>query len=491
MNKHSVLRIAPSILFGLAILSLPITSFPTLIYLTGAVIIVSPAAALFVALLGVFWLPFQLLRGVVLPAEMRPFWYFFGAVLLSSALSFFLVLPRYQGLSHISAMFSALVSFAIGVGFYLVFVAWQQTPHRFMWTIRLVSIGGAAAILWSLAQLFVIAAFDGNYPRWMVEFHTLFSIRGLTSQFASSRVTGFAYEPSWLAHQLNLLYLPLWSASLITGYSAFSWRWKKITIEAVLLVCGIVVLFFSLSRIGMVTVFIVLAYLFWKFNQHISGKIIARWKHAKHAKISWVVVIVLTILFYVLLAAGVFYIATLFDPRLLRFFTVSQSATENVFTLANALAFAERMVYWAMGWNVFARYPLFGVGLGNLGFFAYTDLPNLSNILIEVQNMFEYGFLLNAKNLWVRLLVETGIVGFGLFVSWITVLWFTAQALKAHTNPLWRTIGWMGTLALLAYIPEGFSLDTFALPYIWLVAALISASAMLTRHATSEAPPAG
>ena len=30
-----------------------------------------------------------------------------------------------------------------------------------------------------------------------------------------------------------------------------------------------------------------------------------------------------------------------------------------------------------------------------------------------------------------------------------------------------RTAAWMGCFALLAFILEGFSLDTFALPYIW------------------------
>ena len=61
-----------------------------------------------------------------------------------------------------------------------------------------------------------------------------------------------AYEPSWFAHQLNLLYFPLLLASVSLGYSAFRRRILGLQFELFLLIAGIAALVLSTSRVGLV-----------------------------------------------------------------------------------------------------------------------------------------------------------------------------------------------------------------------------------------------
>ena len=45
-----------------------------------------------------------------------------------------------------------------------------------------------------------------------------------------------------------------------------------------------------------------------------------------------------------------------------------------------------------------------------------------------------------------------------------------------------KTITFAGQLALLAFIGEGFSIDSFAMPYLWVIAGLIAAIALISRR---------
>jgi hypothetical protein len=47
-------------------------------------------------------------------------------------------------------------------------------------------------------------------------------------------------------------------------------------------------------------------------------------------------------------------------------------------------------------------------------------------------------------------------------------------------------IGWSGLFVLVAYIIEGFSTDTFALPYLWVSLGIVSAAGALMRISSEE-----
>jgi hypothetical protein len=152
-------------------------------------------------------------------------------------------------------------------------------------------------------------------------------------------------------------------------------------------------------------------------------------------------------------------------------------------TLSHRFIFLERMVYWLNGWNVFNQYPWLGVGLGNSGFFFPKFAPSIGWATFEIRNVLYYLTQLpNVKSLWFRLLAETGLIGFSIFITWLYILFQSSRFSQHHQNTTIKTLAFAGQLALLAFIGEGFSIDSFAMPYFWVIAGLIAAMAMIYRR---------
>jgi O-antigen ligase len=165
-----------------------------------------------------------------------------------------------------------------------------------------------------------------------------------------------------------------------------------------------------------------------------------------------------------------------------KIFDFSVLKEESFIYYANQLVFAERLIFWQAGWNIFNDHPIMGVGLGNAGYFFPEKLSAFSWALTEIRTLlYRQTALPNIKSLWVRLLAETGIVGFALFVVWCYLLWQSAQFLRRQRQPLYRMLGMAGSFALIGLLIEGFSLDTFALPYFWISFGLLSAGCEMAR----------
>jgi hypothetical protein len=65
------------------------------------------------------------------------------------------------------------------------------------------------------------------------------------------------------------------------------------------------------------------------------------------------------------------------------------------------------------------------------------------------------------------------------FVAWLYVLWQSARFLLHSENRLEQTFGLSGSLTLVILMIEGFSIDSFALPYLWFSLGLLTAAASL------------
>jgi O-antigen ligase len=160
-----------------------------------------------------------------------------------------------------------------------------------------------------------------------------------------------------------------------------------------------------------------------------------------------------------------------------KLFDLNLNHADGIMAYANDLTFVSRLVYWQAGWNVFNQYPWFGVGLGKVGFFLNSYLSGYAWRLDEVRDLvYRSGSILNIKSLWVRLLAETGIVGFSLFAAWLFGLWQTTKIVENTDDKLVKSIAWAGKFVLIGLLLEGFSVDTFALPYFWLSFGLLTAS---------------
>jgi len=85
--------------------------------------------------------------------------------------------------------------------------------------------------------------------------------------------------------------------------------------------------------------------------------------------------------------------------------------------------------------------------------------------------------LLNVKSLWVRLLAETGLIGFAVFCSWLYSLGKKFVKRSAIKNSLGGVFALAGVFILCALLAEGFSIDSFAMPYMWIGLGLAAANA--------------
>ncbi len=372
---------------------------------------------------------------------------------------------------------SAFITLLVGVGFFLVTYSRISNESDFKAALKWIYLGGVIMLIWSLMQSSAWFI-NGRYPSWMRDLQDIFSLGPLYRQ----RASGFALEPSWLAHMLNMLYLPMWLSAVISGYSVFSKKlYKKISVEMVLLGFGLLVLVLTLSRVGWITFFCMAAYLVVGWNIRFIRWIQGFFKIADNRRLFSTVVISVGLIFvYILLVVLTAYGMSKVDPRMSDLFTRQFWELNNMNRYANALQFGERVVYWQAGWEVFNRYPVFGVGLGNAGRWFDQTIPSYGLNLIEVrQLLYHSGELPNIKNLWIRILAETGITGFAFFSAWMFTLVRKGFPGRNSSISLQKMAAYWGIFIFIGIILEGFSIDSFAMPYFWISCGLVLAANQL------------
>ncbi len=449
----------------------------------------APPSNLIFLVLAVLWLAPYLLMKNRIPAEIRIFLIFIAVVILTWLAAFFLPLPPFKGQSMLSKGSDAFITLAMAGTTYILTASWlSRSRSNLKLAFLMINISGFLVIGWSFLQAYYIFFNNNLYPVYLYDLQSLFSSR--IDGLFPDRVTGMAYEPSWLAHQLNLVYLPVWLSATVMGYSSIRFRVWRFTMENLLLGAGIITLFITFSRVGWLSFFGVLAYLALVLNFRIAHKVQA-WvvsraqvKSSLHRMLKNSLIIALSLVFVAVYAAallGFLKFGSRFEPRLQRFFNDPFSAG-GIYEVANQLAFAERLVFWSTGWEIFNNHPFLGVGLGNAGFYFPEKMPAFGWALWEVSQVFYYhGYLPNIKSLWVRVLAETGILGFSVFLVWNYILWLSGRLARSMKDPVIKMAGLMGHFLLVAFIIEGFSVDSFALPYYWFSAGILSAGAYLAR----------
>jgi hypothetical protein len=465
----------------LLLVLLPLTSLPLMSALAGSAMVMPPSgAALFILVL--VWLLPALVRRRTLPPQSKPLLVFAGAAVISSLAAYFLLFPLFRDINFTRHMLEAGLTLAVGVCMFLVTAGYPKDSNALRRALGWINWSGLFIILWSLLQAVEWKA-TSTYPQWMVSIQSLLS--SAPPHFYPDRVTGFAFEPSWLAHQLNMLYLPLWLAASVRRVSAHRLRLLGISFENLLLVGGLAVLWFSLSRVGLVSTLLMVGYLLIRANlwlvRWIKRRIEQRQKSSvlsrSASRLISLGLLLALLVFYLALILGVGVMVSQADPRMATLFDFSALRQGNFLEYANQLVIAERVVYWQTGWEVFNDYPILGVGLGNAGYFFPEKMSPFGWGLTDVnQLIFSDTALPNTKSMWARLLAETGLVGFSIFLCWLLVMWASGDRAQRHRPPVLQVFGLAGQLAILAFLVEGFSIDSFALPYLWVSLGLAAAA---------------
>jgi len=493
------------VLWAIGLICLPLTSFPLLSSRSGA--LVAPLSIVpFFILLFLCTVPL-VLRREKLPRETIPLLLFLCVAVVSAAAAYFIFIPGFKGKSFPAQEIRALFTLLVGFIFFLVTTSVVRTSQKLQNTWKYITIGGILAVAWACLQSFYIIRQADLYPSWMNQIQSWLAV--ISPQYSPryGRVNGLTYEASWFAHQMVMIYLPIWIAATYNRTSAFRFRIGRISIENILLVFGLGVFFLSSPRIGLISFLLMLIYLFIKINllfyrklsAYLLKKLSSTYPVSTGYRKSFLqaATSIAIICVYVLVLAGVFYLAVQRDWRLSKLVSEPPTTKEIVglltlnqdtlLKLSQRFIFLERMVYWLNGWNVFNQYPWLGVGLGNAGFFFPRLAPAMGWATFEIRSVLYYLTQLpNVKSFWFRLLAETGIIGFSVFIAWLYVLFQSARSSHHSQDRVMKTLAMAGQLSLLAFIGEGFSIDSFAMPYLWIMAGVIAALGFLYRDQINE-----
>jgi hypothetical protein len=490
------------IIMAAAWLGLPFTSFPILGWYTNSQ--AAPLSAIPIGIVLLIWLLPKILQGQKLPMEIVPLLGFVLFAIVSSAAMLFTDIVPFEGRTFAGQSSRALFTLGIGVSFYLVVAAWLRSEPAINRALQFINIGGAIMLIWGLVQIIIIAKSNGYFPAFLDRMRTWLVIQPYGVQIGN-RLSGLAYEPSWFAHQLNILYLPIWIAATYLRQSAFRLRILRLSIENILLVFGLIEFILSRPRVGFAALLLMLGYLFIRImiatskqiSQYLVGhKNTPNQNQKTKTRVLSIFINLGFLILFLGIITGIAYVGSRVDERLELLFKaipadellIIKAMDENALMYIGArLSFLERTIYWILGWHIFNDYPLLGVGLGNTGFFAFTHIPATGWMTSEIRDLaYRLFYMINTKSYWLRILAETGIIGFSFFITWLIGLWRSATYLVKNHQKTFLLVGMAAQLSLLAFVFEGFSLDSFALPYLWVSAGMLSAVRMVATQKKSQ-----
>lgn len=446
-------------LWGAALFTLPVTSFRYFPGM-GEGTLVRPLAFYPIALLGLLLL-FQLRRGKTTVPQARvwtPLIVFVLFMLAASTYGALLNPIPLRGQDYFGRVIRAWVTVGIGLSFFVSAVWMNRSEEDLRFTMRWLLAGFVMDVLWSGVQ--ALAFYTPFLEKVTVtHWQRAFSMRELVR---SNRVSGMAYEPAWLAGQISTIYLPWLAAALLTRIRVTRFKWYEVS----LLGFACLLLLATFSRGGLFTALAALALtlLFAGRSEIRAGW---NWLMAGFQRGQDLLVRLGIIVLFLgaLIGAGLFlsqkgYVTRLFNSN-------AESLEE--FIIENSAGARAAYTFGALG--AYEESPWLGVGLGASGFYIYGHLPDWSLTTVpEIARQLdpENNLYPNPKNMYARLLAETGLIGFFLFVAFqFSILGDVLSALQ-NKSALMRYVGIAGLFSWFAIAIYNATQDSFATPNIWI-----------------------
>jgi len=375
--------------------------------------------------------------------------------------------PPLSGYSLAARALRAWFSWAVGLVFLLAAVLAHDEEDDLDFTLRALFAGFGLTALWATLQL---TALTVGFPsrEALARAQAVFSLR----PWAQARVQGLAYEPSWFADQLVVLYGAWLAAALFTGYAR---PWKHRAVVWMLSLWALGLLVWTYSRSGVLVAAVAAGAVGLRFGLRLGRGSWRRWALA--AGLAGVL-------------AGLFAAAAQRSDYFRVLFDLKPGQTW-VDYVVQARAGA-RLAYAGAAWQVFEEHPWLGVGLGGSGLYLYEHLPEWSRTeLRDVAYALspEHRPVLNPKSMYARLLAETGIVGMAAFAVFVLGVLARAEALARAPGSRARFAGLAGWWLVVAMAMRWFTQDALSLPTFWVVAGVVLAFEAASRAPAEPVPP--
>ena len=460
---------AQKILWAVFLVSLPISSFPYFPGGVGGDTLVRPLALYpLAALLVLVTLPRLFTKPI--PRTVLPLAAFALVALASTVLAHARGIDPNINVSVASRSVRMLLTLALGGAFYLTVTLTPDSEAMLRFSLRWLFVGLILALIWGSLQAVYVLKFNPAYFDFLSKLQKFVSTRRLFAR----RVSGMTYEPSWFAEQIAFLWMPWLFAAVISNQTVFGWRFRRLTVETMLLPWAAVILMFTYSRSGLAyfVIQLILAVLLWPRKKRVK---VRNWKilFKRVAQVGLILVILVAIAFLVGTRNNYF-------SRLWRFWS-DEEATGTYFQY---IAFSQRFAYWETAYQLFEQYPVLGIGLGNFTFYfedALTDRPLRPTPELLRKFVPEEGHhpIIVTRNLLARILVETGLLGTATFLAFLVAILGSVGYLWMGPTPEQRFWGRAGLLGLVVFVGVAFSVDSFAIPNMWILFGLVTSAAQV------------
>ena len=295
----------------------------------------------------------------------------------------------------------------------------------------------------------LILVFHFNSLKWVIEVFDYFPFLESNLDLKHGRISSVSYEPPFLA--IYLITTAGWMFSyIITSKSALRY------LPTIVL---IVLTFFSGSR----TALIVVLFQFVVFSSVLFTL------QSKYRKILKKLLLVLSLITFILLVFNGKEVINSIDKKV-ESLNFKKNLTENV---SNRTRFG--IQYTSL--LIFIENPIVGVGFGQQSFHARNKYPKWAT-----NNNYEFElWYLNDNiksfppgyNIYTRLLAETGVIGFFIFILFLILLIYQSRKLIRHRDGVKKTLSIVLLVSFTGFIINWMQIDSFRIYGFWICLALL------------------
>lgn len=509
---------------------LPITSFPYFPPVVGGSALVRPLSIYPLLILAPLAILPALLRRR-LPRHLLALGAFVLVAIASCLAALLRNISPSMNVSSEERLLRAMITLVLGVGFYLAVTLGPRSPADLVKALRALYVGFGIALAWGSLQLVYVLHFNRTYYNWMNRLQSFVSMRKLIE----NRVSGMTYEPNWFGEQITMLLFPWLLAAVLSGTSVFTWRFShlfkhssqrpsapqptarlerlaaNLSIEFFLLVWATGILLFTFSRAGLLNLgaLVILTLLIFRIRRlkrkalpateqppdperPSRGQRLRRIFSMRRQRAFIGLRLAFELFLLAGLLGGALYAAASRNEFFARLWNYWERPKATLKGYMVYIGIEARLIYSETAYNIYQDSPILGVGPGNYALYFPDELPYRSlGRTPEVIRMItpEEGRdrLITAKNFFLRLLAETGLLGTAVFLAFFTAICGSALSLWLSPDPFQKFWGTGAALALVTFLLSTFSFDSFALPNMWIIFGLITSAHFLHSTPTEAA----